>query len=460
MSAPGKPTAPPKSPARRRRRAGRTIAVVALTLTAAAVRLWFVDATLGNGEQAAMTPDSPGYLALAGNLSRGVWATAETGTATLTRPPGYPAFIAACGGSIGVLLTVQAVVSALAVPAVYGVCREAGLGFAATFFVTAATAFSPTAVSTSGLVMADSLYAVMFTFAVWSAFRAFRRGGLAAAATAGAIAAAAAFVKPSMIYAAPAIALAGACHGYAIRGRFRATSLGSYVAAFLVPVCTWAAFNGAVHGVPRFSLIGDVTLVDYFGAKVRAKAAVDGGEPMSYFFARDVLRRERAGRPFVEAITAQRADTIRFLREHPRQTAITAARLARSHVLSEPSYLDQQVGGAISPTAIEGVAAFDRAVRVGTLTLAAALLPLAIATIPLVPGRRKRCFRRIATAAVGCVAIAASVYATASVTFLTGSRIVHPADFLSAAAAAAAMTLMTREGLWPAVRDRLNRPVF
>jgi hypothetical protein len=105
-----------------------------------------------------LTPDSPSYIEPANRIAHGDFLHAGS----LSRPPGYPLFLWACGRSSARVLVAQAVLGAL-VPVFtlllsFLIVRNITVSVVAGLF----SSFSPTGTGVTGLVLADLLLAVLF----------------------------------------------------------------------------------------------------------------------------------------------------------------------------------------------------------------------------------------------------------------------------------------------------------
>jgi hypothetical protein len=146
-----------------------TTACILVFLTAVVLRTAFVAEMIDQFQQLPpdtqtsfrygfLTPDSRSYLESAGRIAKGDLLNAGS----LSRPPGYPLFLWACGRVSSRVLTAQAVIGAL-IPVgtlllSFLVIRNVLMSSAAGML----SAVSPTGIGVTGLVLADLLLAALF----------------------------------------------------------------------------------------------------------------------------------------------------------------------------------------------------------------------------------------------------------------------------------------------------------
>jgi 4-amino-4-deoxy-L-arabinose transferase-like glycosyltransferase len=125
-------------------------------------------------------PDQRGYLELGRNLIGGKGlsfvdprfgapgADGKPGGQTLhaTRMPGYPLFVAACGGSVRVVRVVQALLDASTALAIYLLARRLGAREIAALVAAALVAFNPFLVYFSALLLTETLYTAVLAWAM------------------------------------------------------------------------------------------------------------------------------------------------------------------------------------------------------------------------------------------------------------------------------------------------------
>ena len=83
------------------------------------------------------------------------------------RLPGYPLFVAACGGSVRVVRVVQSLVDTSTVLAVYAIARRMGLPRSAAEIAAAMVAVNPFMIYFSGSVLTETLFTASVTWGVW-----------------------------------------------------------------------------------------------------------------------------------------------------------------------------------------------------------------------------------------------------------------------------------------------------
>jgi 4-amino-4-deoxy-L-arabinose transferase-like glycosyltransferase len=155
--------------------------LVALLAIALVVRLGWGLSRPADDAAIDLLPDQRGYLDAARNLLRGAGLQfvdprfgptvdgRPTGqTVYATRTPGYPAFVALCGGSVVAVRVVQAFIDTSTVLAIFLLARRfAGEARAAPLLAAAAVAFNPFLVYFSALLLTETLYASLLAWAMW-----------------------------------------------------------------------------------------------------------------------------------------------------------------------------------------------------------------------------------------------------------------------------------------------------
>ncbi len=190
-------------------------------------------------------PDGREYDAVARDLvERGTY-----GTQTL-RPPGYPTLIAGVysvfGTDLRTLRAVEAVLGTAAV-AVVGAVGVAAFGAPAGWLAAALMALHPILVFLPSTQYSENTLVLLLALAFGAVVAAWRRGGLAWWALAGALFGLAALVRPNTVVLLPGLAL-GLLP--VLRRERRPWAVPALVAALaLVAVVTpWVVRNHAVHG--------------------------------------------------------------------------------------------------------------------------------------------------------------------------------------------------------------------
>lgn len=202
--------------------------------------------------------DSTSYRIVAGELPSAIWSPGDAVlTATLFRPPGYPAVLALTGGSDHVIAVVllQCVLGAVAI--VWLAHRLAGQLAGPVAAATAAwiCALDPASLSHQLLVASETVAAVALLGAAVAAARTVEavRHGVApwrTAALVGALAALATLTRPNLVVCLPWFALAVALP----RPRRRALAAAAVVLIVgTVPVAAWVVRNDRVAGSPVLS---------------------------------------------------------------------------------------------------------------------------------------------------------------------------------------------------------------
>jgi hypothetical protein len=118
----------------------------------------------------ALLPDQRGYLDLARNLLRGnglnyVDERFEQ-TVHAARTPGYPAFIALCGGSVQAVRAVQSIFDTSTALAIYLLARRITQNTRVGLFAAALVAFNPFLIYFSALLLTETLFTAMLAWAM------------------------------------------------------------------------------------------------------------------------------------------------------------------------------------------------------------------------------------------------------------------------------------------------------
>ena len=273
------------------------------------------------------TPDSGGYVALAGDLHAGYLdPQSRAFVAGLIRTPGYPVFLGALlgifHGSVPAAIAVQI---GLSLFTVWLTCVLATslIGRPSALAGGLLLAFDPASVLFSCLLLPETLFTALLVAATACWFLALKRGAWRPAAFAGLMLGIAALTRPIGLFLplwlAPAVWL-----GRDVRHKTRL--LLCFLLASSMPIFGWMAKNQIQTGFPVFSIGGDSSLFDY-----RAAGALAEDEGISREEARTRLwQRLWAMTPpaasAAELGSRQRGLALRVLAEHPVGAVKMAAR--------------------------------------------------------------------------------------------------------------------------------------
>ncbi|HEY0008889.1 MAG TPA: hypothetical protein VGB55_09210 [Tepidisphaeraceae bacterium] len=144
--------------------------VIALLVIALALRLgWGLSRPSDEASLAAL-PDQSEYLQLARNLLQGrvmvFYDSRFADTVAAYRMPGYPLFLAACGGNIVTARVAQAVIDTSIVLAVLLLARRAGIDRLQMGVAAALVAFHPYLIYFSATLLSETLFAAMLAWAM------------------------------------------------------------------------------------------------------------------------------------------------------------------------------------------------------------------------------------------------------------------------------------------------------
>jgi 4-amino-4-deoxy-L-arabinose transferase-like glycosyltransferase len=219
-------------------------------------------------DSAALSPDSPSYLAPALSLAtEGSFKTAQQ--PEIFRTPGYPAFLVASGftGPLGYGITqiVQVLLDVLLIYLTFVlgvrlVSPTAGL-WAAGF-----QACSLVAMLSSVKILSDGLFAFLMTAAILLLVRYFEERKLRRLIMAAAVIAAATYVRPVGFIFVPIVAVV-----FLFQQR-RITRVAAFVLVFAALVAPWFVRNYLTVGYAGFSSVSDHNLLFYEAAGVWAKS--------------------------------------------------------------------------------------------------------------------------------------------------------------------------------------------
>ena len=102
------------------------------------------------------------YLALAGSMGHGVYSMFyPLDIPDTIKMPGYPALIHLLGGRIGLLLVLQAILSAAKVPLVFQLARSVGLRLSLALGAAALMAIEPMDILLAGQVLTETLFSTL-----------------------------------------------------------------------------------------------------------------------------------------------------------------------------------------------------------------------------------------------------------------------------------------------------------
>jgi 4-amino-4-deoxy-L-arabinose transferase-like glycosyltransferase len=213
-----------------------------------------------------LTPDSRSYLDLAGTITRG--GLLEAGS--LSRPPGYPLFLWACGSSPRCVLGSQAIVGATIPVLTFALCLLTVGNLRSSALAGALAALSPTGIGLTGLVLADLLVAALFVASLVLIAVGARRDELRWVLLAGVVTGLAGLVKPVLgLWPGASVAVWWLLR----RSAGKALDLRAAAALVAVPLLmfsAWASRNQLREGVFALSEIGPRTVRLYWAVVTEA----------------------------------------------------------------------------------------------------------------------------------------------------------------------------------------------
>ena len=176
-------------------------------------------------------------------------------TVVAYRLPGYPALIAACGGSPRVVRLVQACIDLSTVGGVFVLARRVSGGVPDALLAAAVLAANPFYIYFSGLILTETTFAAAV---VWSTVAASRRAWPATLV----LFVAAVYLRPTALILAPVLVGLANWTG---RRPYQGTAVITVVGAMCVALVPWAVRNKAVIGSSVWTTTNDgVTLYDGF----------------------------------------------------------------------------------------------------------------------------------------------------------------------------------------------------
>jgi hypothetical protein len=394
-----------------------------------------------------LTPDSEAYLDAASRLLAGDLMNAGT----LTRPPGYPAFLALFGSAPSAVLVAQAVLGSLIPVATFLLTSALGVRAALAVGAGMGVAILPSGIGITGLIGPDLLLAVLVASGLLLLAVGVRSGASRASLTASVTFACALLVKPVMVLWVPVSLLVA----WMFARRLIASPgwIALFIGVQLAPVILWAARNHQREGLFSYSTIGSSTVRIYWLARAELMAGDLGGPtPAELEQHQRDLRRRLFGTPMPAAHRDRilRSESSAIVRSHP----LDAARAFLMNVDENTSmgwdHFSRQLPAAPAlAQRLARVAALE-----GRLFAVARWLLLMGPLLVWLIGRVGIARARDALPAALGLALAASFFVIASgVTFWTGPRIVFP----GVAAGAALSALLTEAAIAAATQRRGSR---
>jgi hypothetical protein len=303
--------------------------LIALLSVALALRLTWAFVQPADAAAIDALPDQREYLSLAQNLIHDQTLRFTDPrfhqTVFAYRLPGYPLFVAACGGSIRIVRIAQAVIDTSLLLAVYGIARRLGLSQTAAHAAAALVAINPFLIYFSGELLTETLFTAAVAWGVWAVVA--RRSTFFACCAATAV-----LLRPTAILIFPLIAFAA--DGSTIT-RVRRVLL---VAALLfLTLYFWAMRNDTMLGRWIFTTTNDgVTLYDGFNP------AATGASDQRFF---DRLPAERSMSEYDRSASLER-QAVDWATTHPVAVVkLSAKKLLRgwspvplSHEFGRPLY--------------------------------------------------------------------------------------------------------------------------
>jgi len=422
---------------------------------AIALRLGFAILVLGHLStddlEGNLNPDSRGYVRLAGavvrTLAGGGSSGGASGSLSLVRTPGYPAFCSlfyALGVAPQGIVIAQALLAAI-VPLVAFlltslVTRSRRIGLVAGVV----SALSPTGIGLAGIVLADMLLAVIFCLGFLFLYLASRGDRqLLWASLAGLAFGSGALIKPILV-AWPLVS--GAiwvlfARGHGLPLRWRPLSLLLAIQISLIGL--WCGRNYDRFGVFGLSSIGAITTRYYWAVQVEtwADAGAVPGSADIRSNRREAQERHRAlgrdgrlsERETIAILLRESAD---IFRAHPGLAARGFLHNVRDASEAGWDYFRRQLGesSALIPGLDAATAVESWTKRLSLVMVLPLLLGLFLAQRrrPSADGHRLLFFSSGAILAISYFAVCSGI------TYWTGPRILYPVEFLEIAVIAVA----------------------
>jgi 4-amino-4-deoxy-L-arabinose transferase-like glycosyltransferase len=265
-------------------------ALIAVAVVGVALRVWLVAA--GRGTARFLEPDSRGYRALANHLPGDLWSPSRSLLRlSVDRGPGYPLFLRLVS-PVGSHVNLAAIVLAQCIVGgaltVYLVAELGRRLFAPFVGISAAAllATDPLSIGHGALVLTETLYAALLVGTLFAFERTVRTQSMRWAAGTGGLFAASLFVRPTLVYFTPFLAV-----GFALVLRNRRAWLLGLLAFMVaaVPVGSWYVRNDSVGGGFTFSTIEAFNLFEF-----RAAGAVAAEQHIAIQVARAQLQAKYA----------------------------------------------------------------------------------------------------------------------------------------------------------------------
>ena len=430
------------------------VLVVGVVILAIALRVGLVASLIANDRAELMTGsnDTRQYKKLAHTIATtGSYHGENPPISTINRTPGFPLYLAVFeyyNMPDWIAVLVQGVIAGLAVGVVFllvnDLVQQPWLAAGASLLA----AISPTAISLSGLMLTDSLAASVFLFGFYLLFLGIQRQSLVITSLASLTFCGAAFIRPVLFYWCPAAVLVWVCFAWAVAQSIQWRHVLAFTLIQVVLLGSWVVNNQRVHGIAKFSTVGDASVVSYLGAKTRVIAA---GEyhweklrPMQAKTRAMVQEKVNEGMTWHQAVQYVLAETLEFFQQHP-----TATVHAYFHNIDEQLHASMSSLRPQFPQDNLGLEIELLDKRYRYLLYWFGLLSLAVTALEWGVTRSENSTRRF----FGGLAVAITLgffIAFAGFTFSVGSRILHPADFC--VITLSALGLMTLPWLWRAGR--------
>jgi hypothetical protein len=391
-----------------------------------------------------LTPDSAGYLEPALDLMKGHIAQAVS----LTRPIGYPAFLALVRANPTTILRVQASLLSLIPVCTFLLVTVLTDNNLLAFAAGLLSSISPSGIAIGSLVMSDALFAVLFAVLFTAMVYGTLRNSPAWILFSAVVSGLTILVKPILLFW-PVVAVMVSALIAAFQDGSR-NSLRRWLpidksrrtqmlALFFVPtvfMTLWAAVNYTENGIFTVSIIGDLTLREYLAARTE-EWGMAGHLPsdVAVHQNQNILRKRLETLPVQERVHAYLSESMAIFKKYPTQTIKTFVEDARENALDGWDYFPRQLPSSEKKLGrvFERISGLECRLREVALLMIFFAPFIGLFTVSVNPSPYER---RLVSILFAMMLTFLCFLTMSGTTFWTGPRILYPAEILEISALA------------------------